>query len=98
MRVALWAGLLVVSPYVLYLLFHFIAPGLYSNERRHALRAVGGGYIMFLLTIYLNCPMKIEKYFNILFLTIKNNSGFRNPERQHRTVLSFCFIITVPCI
>lgn len=64
MRVALWMGLLVVSPYVLYLLFHFIAPGLYAHERRYAVRAVGSGYVMFLLGVSLN-------YFIIFPLTFR---------------------------
>ena len=54
MKVALWMGLLVVSPYLLYLLFHFVAPGLYAHERRYALRAVGSGYVMFLMGVALN--------------------------------------------
>jgi sec-independent protein translocase protein TatC len=54
MRVALWMGLLVVSPYVLYLLFHFVAPGLYAHERRYAVQAVGTGYLMFLMGVALN--------------------------------------------
>ena len=54
MKVALWMGLLLVSPYLLYLLFHFVAPGLYAHERRYALRAVGGGYVMFLMGVALN--------------------------------------------
>lgn len=64
MRVALWMGLLVVSPYILYLLFHFVAPGLYAHERKYAIRAVGGGYIMFLLGVALN-------YFVIFPLTFR---------------------------
>ena len=64
MRVALWMGLLVVSPYLLYLLFHFVAPGLYAHERRYALRAVGGGYVMFLMGVALN-------YFLIFPLTFR---------------------------
>ena len=64
MRVALWAGLLIVSPYVLYVLFHFVAPGLYAHERRHAVRAVGCGYIMFLAGVALN-------YFLIFPLTFR---------------------------
>ena len=54
MRMALWAGVLVVSPYILYLLFRFVAPGLYAHERRYAVRAVVGGYVMFLLGVALN--------------------------------------------
>ena len=33
MRTALYAGLLVASPYILYELFRFVSPGLYQNER-----------------------------------------------------------------
>ena len=53
-RMALWMGLLAVSPYILYLLFRFIAPGLYAHERRYALHAVAGGYVMFLMGVALN--------------------------------------------
>ena len=54
MRMALWAGVLVVSPYILYLLFRFVAPGLYAHERHYAVGAVVGGYVMFLLGVALN--------------------------------------------
>lgn len=54
MKVSLWMGILATSPYILYVLFHFMAPGLYRNERRYALCAVGGGYVMFLLGVLLN--------------------------------------------
>lgn len=64
MKVALWMGLLIVSPYLLYLLFHFVAPGLYAHERRYAIRAVGSGYVMFLLGVALN-------YFLIFPLTFR---------------------------
>ena len=64
MRVALWMGLLVVSPYLLYLMFHFVAPGLYAHERHYVVRAVGGGYLMFLLGVALN-------YFLIFPLTFR---------------------------
>lgn len=64
MRVSLWVGLLVVSPYLLYLLFYFVSPGLYAHERRNALRAVAAGYVMFLLGVALN-------YFVIFPLTFR---------------------------
>lgn len=63
-KVSLWMGLLIVSPYILYLLFHFVAPGLYKNERKYAVRAVGSGYIMFLMGVALN-------YFVIFPLTFR---------------------------
>lgn len=64
MKVALWAGLLVVSPYVIYVLFGFVSPALYKSEKRYAVRAVGGGYVMFLLGVALN-------YFIIFPLTFR---------------------------
>lgn len=54
MRVALWMGIIVVSPYLLYQLFAFVAPGLYALERRLTLRAVGGGYLLFIAGMMLN--------------------------------------------
>jgi sec-independent protein translocase protein TatC len=54
MRVALWMGIIVVSPYLIYQLFAFVAPGLYALERRMALRAAGGGYLLFLAGVALN--------------------------------------------
>lgn len=49
MRVAVYAGLLLASPYVLYQLFGFIAPGLYQNERKAATWIAVSAYVMFLL-------------------------------------------------
>ena len=54
MKVAFFAGLLVVSPYVIYVLFGFVSPALYKNERRYALGAVTSGYLMFMLGVALN--------------------------------------------
>ena len=64
LKVALWMGFLLVSPYVLYVLFGFVAPALYEVERRHAVKAVTGGYVMFLLGVLLN-------YFLIFPLTFR---------------------------
>lgn len=43
------AGLIVASPYILYEAFRFIAPALYSNERRYFVPALIGAYAMFAL-------------------------------------------------
>lgn len=51
MKAALGMGFLAVSPYVMYLLFHFVSPALYTTERHVAIRAVGSGYLMFLLGV-----------------------------------------------
>ena len=61
LKAAFAVGLLVASPYVIYLLFHFISPALYSHERRMGIRLVVSGYVMFvlgvLLTYYLIFPL-----------------------------------------
>jgi sec-independent protein translocase protein TatC len=49
MRVAIYAGLLVASPYVLYQMFGFIAPGLYQNERHAATWIATSAYLMFIV-------------------------------------------------
>lgn len=54
MKVALYAGLVVASPYTVYLLLRFITPALYDQERRYTYRLVGGGYLMFILGMLLN--------------------------------------------
>lgn len=51
MKTALCAGVLCASPYILYQLFRFVSPALYVNERKYAVRVVGGGYAMFLLGV-----------------------------------------------
>ena len=53
-KVALYAGLVVASPYTVYMLLRFVAPALYDNERRYTYRVVAGGYLMFILGMLLN--------------------------------------------
>ena len=64
MRTALYAGLLVASPYILYELFRFVSPGLYRNERRYAVWIVGAAYVMFMVGTLIN-------YFVVFPLTVR---------------------------
>lgn len=64
MKVALVGGLLVASPYIIYVLFRFISPALYDNERRASIRLVGAAYTMFMVGIVVN-------YFLIFPLTVR---------------------------
>lgn len=54
MKASFHVGLLVVMPYILYVLFGFIAPGLYERERHYAVRVVGSGYLMFIIGTLVN--------------------------------------------
>ena len=64
MRTALYAGLLLASPYILYELFRFVSPGLYRQERRYAVWIVGAAYVMFLVGTLVN-------YFVVFPLTVR---------------------------
>ena len=64
MRTSLYMGLLVASPYIIYELFCFVAPGLYVHERRYAMWLVGSSYVMFILGTLLN-------YFLVFPLTVR---------------------------
>lgn len=96
-RVALWMGMLIVSPYLLYLLFHFVAPGLYAHEKRDAVRAVCGGYVMFIMGVALN-------YFLIFPLTFRFLGTYQvSPEVPNQIALTsyismllmLCFLMGV---
>ncbi len=63
-RTAIYAGLLVASPYILYELFRFVSPGLYQNERRYAVWIVGAAYVMFIVGTLVN-------YFVVFPLTVR---------------------------
>lgn len=54
MRVALMVGVLVASPYLLWVLYSFVSPALYANERRVSVRVVAVAYVMFLVGVAVN--------------------------------------------
>ena len=64
MRTAMFVGLLAASPYMIYQLFRFVSPGLYTNERRYALWLVGSAYVMFIAGLLLN-------YYLVFPLTVR---------------------------
>jgi len=82
MRVALWMGIIIISPYLIYQLFAFVAPGLYELERRMAVRAAGGGYLLFLAGVLLN-------YFVIFPFTVQFLGTYQvSPEVPNQISLS----------
>ncbi len=52
-KVSVYTGFLIASPYCIYLLFRFVSPALYTNERKYSMRSVCMGYIMFMLGVLL---------------------------------------------
>lgn len=63
-RTAMYAGLLLASPYIIYEAFRFVSPALYRNERRYAMWIVGAAYVMFILGTIVN-------YFVVFPLTVR---------------------------
>lgn len=72
LKLALWAGLLVASPVVLYQLWAFVAPGLYRHEKRLIAPLVISSTILFAagaaFTYYLVLPFAF-KYLILEFTT-----------------------------
>lgn len=85
MRVALWGGLIVVSPYIIYQMFAFVAPGLYAVEKRLVLRAVCSGYLLFLAGVLLN-------YFVIFPFTVRFLGGYQVSSEVENTITLSSYI------
>ncbi len=51
LKVSFFAGLLGAMPFILYQLWLFVAPGLYSNEKKMAIPFVAGGSFMFFIGV-----------------------------------------------
>lgn len=54
LEVALWTGLLVASPYIIYLLYGFVAPALYEQEKKHSIAIVSVCMLLFFAGVLLN--------------------------------------------
>ena len=54
LKVALWAGLVIVSPYIIAQLYGFVAPALYDREKRYAAPIFIWGTILFILGVLMN--------------------------------------------
>ena len=64
LKTSMYVGVLVALPYIIYVLFRFVSPALYDNERKYATVLCTSGYLMFMLGTALN-------YFLIFPLTVK---------------------------
>lgn len=87
-KMAMWMGLLCVMPYVIYVLFHFVAPALYDNERRYALWATGGGWLLFMLGVAVN-------YFIIFPITFRFLSNYQVDSSVQNVISLSSYISTL---
>lgn len=65
-KTAMYVGVLCASPYIIYQLFRFVSPALYADEKKYAVRVVGGGYIMFVIGVVLTYYMIFPLTFRFL--------------------------------
>lgn len=63
-KIAITAGFLMAAPYIIWLLFRYVSPALYDNERRYATVIVGSAYLMFNLGVFIT-------YFLVFPLTVR---------------------------
>ena len=54
LKTAFAFGVLMASPYVIYVLFDFIRPALYEKEREHSMGIVLSSYLMFMVGVAVN--------------------------------------------
>ncbi|MGQ9509774.1 MAG: twin-arginine translocase subunit TatC [Thermodesulfobacteriota bacterium] len=66
MKVAFIGGLILASPFVLYQIWAFVAPGLYRHEKRYVLPLLLGGSFFFLLGILFGYFIAIPVGFRFL--------------------------------
>ena len=64
MQTAFCVGVVAASPYILHQAFGFVAPALYRNEKKIALRLLTAGYLMFVVGVAMS-------YFIIFPLTFR---------------------------
>ena len=98
-KTAMCVGLVFATPYALYQLFGFIAPALYTKERRYTSRVVVCGYLMFLLGIALS-------YLIIFPLTVQFLGSYQvsaevvnliSLESYMSTLIMMCLCMGVVC-
>lgn len=90
-KVSVWVGCMLASPYILYQLFGFVSPALYDSERKYALRLVVSGTVMFVLGLLLS-------YFLVFPLTFRFLSTYQVSTIVENTVTIDSYIDTLMSI
>jgi sec-independent protein translocase protein TatC len=86
MKVAFIAGLILVSPFVLYQVWAFVAPGLYQKEKRYVVPFVFGGSFFFALGIFFGYFVAIPVGFKFF---LGYATDFIKPMPSMKVYLSF---------
>lgn len=54
MSTSLYVGLLLASPYIIYVIFSFISPALYDSERKTSVKVIIAAFFLFMTGVLLN--------------------------------------------
>jgi sec-independent protein translocase protein TatC len=86
MKIAFIAGLVLASPFVLYQVWAFVAPGLYQKEKKYAVPFVLGGSLFFVMGILFGYFVAIPTAFKFL---LGYATDFIKPMPSMKEYLSF---------
>jgi sec-independent protein translocase protein TatC len=86
MKVAFIAGLILTSPFILYQIWTFVAPGLYQKEKRYAIPFILGGTLFFAMGILFGYFIAMPTVFKFL---LGYATGFIKPMPSMKEYLSF---------
>jgi sec-independent protein translocase protein TatC len=86
MKVAFIAGLILASPFVLYQIWAFVAPGLYQKEKKYVIPFVLGGSLSFAIGVLFGYYVAVPIVFSFL---IGYATDFIKPMPSMKEYLSF---------
>ncbi len=86
MKVAFLAGIILTSPFVLYQIWAFVAPGLYQKEKKYVIPFVLGGSLFFALGVFFGYYVTIPIGFKFL---LGYATDFIKPMPTMKEYLSF---------
>lgn len=98
-KAALCAGTLCASPYIIYKLFGFVSPALYSNERHYAVRTVAGGYVMFMVGVAMSYFIIFPVTFQFLgtYQVSADVTNLIDLESYMSTLIMMCLCLGIVC-
>jgi sec-independent protein translocase protein TatC len=86
MKVSFIAGIILTSPFILYQIWAFVAPGLYQKEKRYVIPFVLGGSFFFALGVFFGYRVAIPIGFKFL---LGYATDFIRPMPSMKEYLSF---------
>ena len=84
---ALYIGLLFASPYIMFELFHFVAPALYDNEKKYAIPILISIYALFILGVLMS-------YFVLFPISFRFLGTYSVAEKIHSNITLKSYITT----